>query len=85
MSASRPRPRGYYSQYDSTQKRLYIRGSCFRCDQYSIASMIRQRAIAPDLDAVVYMDVGFTRIVRGRVLGRLIDSSGHSWPGVSSG
>ena len=69
----RPRLRGYRYLYDPVQRRLYVCGSCFGEDKYSIGSMIRQRTTAWDLDAVVYTDVGCTRIIRGRVLELLVE------------
>jgi hypothetical protein len=84
MSRQRPRLRGFHYLYDPVQKRLHVRGSCFEYHRDSIGSLIRQRPAFADLDAVVYSDVGCTRIIRGRVLGLLVEINPF-WPGVRSG
>jgi hypothetical protein len=85
MRCWHPKPLGYYFRYDSARKRLHIHGSHSLSNLDSIASMIRQRMIASDLDAVIYRDVDCIRIIRGRVLELLIESaSSFSWPGSSS-
>lgn len=86
VTARHPKLIGYYFRYDRAQKRLHIHGSHSLSDLDSIASLIRRRVLAPDLDAVIYTDVGFIRIIRGRLLERLIESnSSPTWPGSSSG
>jgi hypothetical protein len=71
--SKRSRRRGYHYLYDPVLRRLYVSGSCFGRDRDSIGSLIRQRTTAWDLDAVVYVDVGCTRIIRGRVLELLVE------------
>jgi hypothetical protein len=83
MSVRRPRLRGFHYLYDPVQKRLHIHGSHSLSDLDSIASMIRQRVIASDLDAVIYRDVDCIRIIRGRVLGLLVEIDPF-WPGIRS-
>jgi hypothetical protein len=86
MRCWHPKPLGYYFRYDKAQKRLHIHGSNSLSNLDSIASMVRQRMLAPDLDAVIYTDVDCIRIIRGRVLGRLLESASSSWwPGIPSG